>query len=416
LKDIEEIFDGIPLDSLSEAGTVANAIGPIALSWFIALAEKQGIPFTQFKIGLQNDSLKEFVGRGTYIFPVKESLRLSVDVVEWIAKNAPHWHPLEIGGTVYRWGGCTATQEIAFAVAVAIAYIEAALARGLSIDDFAPNLELHLTTDNDIFEEAAKFRALRRFWAKMMAERFGAKRIESLKLTGSINCAGYSCTAQQPLNNIVRLTLHSLGALLGGVECLNTPSFDEALGIPTPEAMAVALRTQQILAHETGIANTIDPLAGSYYVESLTNEMEARCAEYIKRIDEMGGALAAIEKGFMHREIEEAAYRFQREVERGDRVVVGVNKFESSEPTQVKIFKVDPGVERRVQDKFASLKLQRDSRAVEETLRQLKVAAAGEGNLVRPITEAVKVYATTGEICDALREVFGEYRERPAYV
>jgi len=360
---------------------------------------------------VQNDILKEYVARGMYIFPPKPSMRLVTDIFEYCAKNVPKWNTISISGYHIREAGATAVQEVAFTFANAIAYVQAAIDRGLDVDRFASRLSFFFAAHNNLFEEVAKFRAARRLWAKIMRERFKAKNPASWMLRFHTQTSGVSLTAQQPLNNIIRVTLQALAAVLGGTQSLHTNSFDEAYALPSEQAVTIALRTQQIIAYESGVADTIDPLGGSYYVEYLTNQIEEKAAEYIRRIDEMGGAVAAIEKGFMQREIMESAYRYQKEVESKKRIVVGVNEFTSEEKTPITILRIDPEIEKRLVERLNEVKRQRNNAKVRETLDRLRKAAEKEDeNLMPYIIEAVKEYATLGEICNVLREVFGEYK------
>ncbi|HHM24246.1 MAG TPA: methylmalonyl-CoA mutase, partial [Bacteroidetes bacterium] len=352
------------------------------------------------------------VARGTYIFPPKPSMRLIVDTFAFCSREVPRWNPISISGYHIREAGSTAAQEIGFTLANAIAYVQAATGAGLAVDDFAPRLSFFFNAHNDLLEEVAKFRAARRLWARIMRERFGAKNPRSWMLRFHTQTAGSTLTAQQPDNNIVRVTVQALAAVLGGTQSLHTNSRDEALGLPTEQSALIALRTQQILAHESGVTNTVDPLAGSFYLEALTNRLEEEAQSFIQKIDEMGGAIAAIESGYIQREIQSSAYRYQKEVESGERIVVGVNSYVLDEEQEVDFLKVDPRVQEEQIARLRELKKRRDSQAVQTALRRLKKAAEGTENLLPPILEAVKVYATLGEICDTLREVFGEYRER----
>ncbi|MEM0096742.1 MAG: methylmalonyl-CoA mutase family protein [Candidatus Bathyarchaeia archaeon] len=410
LRDMEIVFDGIPLDKITTSMTI-NAPAAVLLAMYIVVGEKQGVPQSVLDGTVQNDILKEYVARGMYIFPPKPSMRLVTDIFEYCAKNVPKWNTISISGYHIREAGATAVQEVAFTFANAIAYVQAAIYRGLDVDRFASRLSFFFAAHNNLFEEVAKFRAARRLWAKIMRERFKAKNPASWMLRFHTQTSGVSLTAQQPLNNIIRVTLQALAAVLGGTQSLHTNSFDEAYALPSEQAVTIALRTQQIIAYESGAADTIDPLGGSYYVEYLTNQIEEKATEYIRRIDEMGGAIAAIEKGFMQREIMESAYRYQKEVESKKRIVVGVNEFTSEEKTLITILRIDPEIEKRLVERLNEVKRQRNNAKVRETLDRLRKAAEKEDeNLMPYIIEAVKEYATLGEICDVLREVFGEYK------
>ena len=409
LEDMEILFDGIPLDKVSTSMTI-NAPAAILLAMYIAVAKKQGVDPKVLRGTVQNDILKEYVARGTYIFPPQPSMRLVTDLIAYCKDHLPRWNSISISGYHIREAGSTAVQEVAFTLANAIAYVQAATEAGLDVDEFAPRLSFFFGAHNDFFEEIAKFRAARRLWARIMRERFGAKNPRSWMLRFHTQTAGCTLTAQQPDNNIVRVTLQALAAVLGGTQSLHTNSRDEALSLPTEKSVQIALRTQQIIAHESGVANTIDPLAGSYYVEYLTDEIEKRARDYIERIDRLGGALRAIERGFIQREIEESAYRYQREIEKGDRVVVGVNRFTVEEEVPLRRLRVDPTVRERQMERLRALRERRDSGRVSALLARLEEAARGDENLMPLFIECVEAYATLGEICDVLRGVFGEYR------
>jgi methylmalonyl-CoA mutase N-terminal domain/subunit len=410
LRDMEIVFDGIPLDKITTSMTI-NAPAAILLAMYIVVGEKQGVPQNALDGTVQNDILKEYVARGMYIFPPKPSMRLVTDIFEYCAKNVPKWNVISISGYHIREAGATAVQEVAFTLANAIAYVQAAVDRGLNVDQFASRISFFFAAHNNLFEEVAKFRAARRLWAKIMRERFKAKNPASWMLRFHTQTSGVSLTAQQPLNNIIRVTLQALAAVLGGTQSLHTNSFDEAYALPSEQAVTIALRTQQIIAHESGVADTIDPLGGSYYVEYLTKQIEEKAAEYIQRIDEMGGAVAAIEKGFMQREIMESAYRYQKEVESKKRIIVGVNEFVSEEKTPVKILRIDPEIEKKLIERLKEVKRQRNNVKVKKALDMLRRSAEKENeNLMPHIIRAVREYATLGEICDVLREVFGEYK------
>lgn len=411
LKDMETLFEGIPLNRVRQIRTTANAIGPIFVALFLAIAEKQGISPLDFSILLQNDVLKEYVARGTYIFPPKPSVRVCTDVIEYCSTHLPEWIPINFCGYHLREAGCTAVQEIAFAFANAIAYIESTIARGLHIDQFAPKLTCMFSGGIDLFEEIAKFRAARRIWAKLMNNRFGAKEPESQSLRIFCFTAGSNLTTQQPLNNIVRVTLEALGAALGGVQIMATSSYDEGYATPSHEAATIALRTQQIIAYESGVINTVDPLGGSFFIERLTREIEERVWKYIDKIDEMGGTIAAIANRFFQNEIEEAAYRYQKKIENRENIVVGVNEFKSSDVTEIEILKVNPEVEVKQVKNLLEMKRDRDNKKVKKCLSVLKQVTKEGKNIIPATFEAVKAYATVGEICDTLKEVFGEYKE-----
>jgi methylmalonyl-CoA mutase N-terminal domain/subunit len=410
LKDMETIFEGIPLDKVSTSMTI-NAPAAILLAMYIVVAEKQGIQSKALRGTTQNDILKEYTVRGTYIFPPKPAVRLIADMFAYCHENVPQWNTISVAGYHMREAGCSAIQEIAFTFANAIAYIEAGLKAGLKIDEFAPRMSFLFDTHNKFFEEVAKYRAARRVWAELIRDRFGAKNPKSTMLRYHTQTAGVSLTAQQPENNIVRVAFQALAAVMGGPQSLAACSFDEALALPTEKAVQLSLRTQQLILEETGVTDTVDPLGGSYYVEYLTKEMYTEIKELISKIDDMGGAIAATESGYIQKEIEESARRFQKEVESGDKVVVGVNKYEIEEDleTDTDIFSFNPEVERVQKAKLSRLMDERDSDAVASTLRAVRDAASGNKNLMPPFLDAVKAYATIGEICDVLRECFGEY-------
>ncbi|MGB6031377.1 MAG: methylmalonyl-CoA mutase family protein, partial [Bacteroidota bacterium] len=408
--DMETLFDGIPLDRVSTSMTI-NAPAAILLAMYIALAKKQGVPARALRGTIQNDILKEYIARGTYIFPPRPSMRLITNTFEYCARELPKWNAISVSGYHIREAGSTAAQEVGFTLANGIAYLEAAIRSGLDVDAFAGQVSFFFNAHNDLLEEVAKFRAARRLWARTMKERFGARNERSLMLRFHAQTAGSTLTAQQPDNNIVRVAIQTLAAVLGGAQSLHTNSRDEALALPTEESVRIALRTQQIVAFESGVTNTVDPVAGSYYVESLTDHIEQEALEYIRTIDGMGGVPEAIESGYIQREIQKAAYRHSREVEEEKRIVVGVNRYQTEDEEPEELLKID----RKVQaDQIASLVRVREGRAsgdVDERLSDLEQAARGSENLLPFILEAVRVYATVGEICDRLREVFGEYRE-----
>jgi methylmalonyl-CoA mutase N-terminal domain/subunit len=411
LKDFEILFEGIALDRVSVSMTI-NATAAILLAMHIAVAERQGISQEKLSGTTQNDMLKEYIARKTYIFPPEFSLRLVTDIIAYCAKHMPRWNPISISGYHMREAGATAVQELAFALANGIEYVNAVRARGLDVDQFAAQLSFFFSCDNNFFEEIAKFRAARRLWAKIMRERFGAQRKESMMLRFHTQTAGSSLTAQQPLNNVIRTTLQALAAVLGGTQSLHTNSYDEALALPTEEAVRIALRTQQIIAEESGVADTIDPVGGSYYVEWLTDRLEEEAQKYIHKIDELGGMRRAIELGFVQREIEQSAYRKQREIEEKKRLVVGVNIFASDAPQQPKILKIAPEVIEKQLARLHEVRRTRDAARVKQALEKLRVAARTDENLMPFILDAVRAYATVGEICDVFRAEFGEYKER----
>ncbi|MGQ9623913.1 MAG: acyl-CoA mutase large subunit family protein [Candidatus Bathycorpusculaceae bacterium] len=410
LKDMEIVFDDIPLDRITTSMTI-NAPASVLLAMYIAVGEKQGVPQSALDGTVQNDILKEYVARGMYIFPPKPSMKLVTDIFEYCSKHMPKWNTISISGYHIREAGATAVQEVAFTLANAIAYVQAAIDGGLDLDKFAGRLSFFFAAHNNFFEEIAKFRAARRLWAKIMRERFGAKNPASWMLRFHTQTSGVALTAQQPFNNIVRVAIQALAAVLGGTQSLHTNSFDEAYALPSDQAVLVALRTQQIIAYESGVTETVDPLAGSYYIEYLTKEIEERAMKYIEQIDSLGGAVSAIEKGFMQKEITESAYKYQREVESKKRIIVGVNDFLTDEKVPIKILQIDPKIEETLAERLRQIKRQRSKAKVEEALNELhKVAEAEDKNLVPYILKAVKEYATLGEICGVLREVFGEYK------
>lgn len=409
LADMELLFDKIDLGKVSTSMTI-NAPASVLLAMYIAVAEKQGVSADKLKGTIQNDILKEYAARGTYIFPPKPSMRLITNIFEYCSKNVPNWNTISISGYHIREAGSTASQEIAFTIADGIAYVEAAIKAGLDVDAFAGRLSFFWNAHNNVLEEVAKFRASRRVWAKVMKERFGAKNPKSWMLRVHTQTAGSMLTAQQPNNNIVRVALQTAAAVMGGTQSLHTNSRDEALALPTEESVMIALRTQQIVAYESGLADVIDPLAGSYYVESLTNKIETEAWEYIKKIDEIGGAVSAIEKGYIQKEIQDSAYNWQMDVESGAKTIVGVNKFQIEEKPVEGLLRVDASVGERQKAKLAKMKAGRDNEAVKAALERLEKACKDEQeNLMPHILEAVKTYATLGEICGVMRKVFGEY-------
>jgi methylmalonyl-CoA mutase N-terminal domain/subunit len=409
LADMEDMFEGIPLDRVSTSMTI-NAPASVLVAMYMVVAEKQGVPAGDVMGTAQNDVLKEYVARGTYIYPPRQSLRLAADLITYCARYAPKFNSISVSGYHIRDAGSTAAQEIGFAFANAIAYMEACQRSGVDIDDVAPRISWIFNTHNNFFEEIAKYRALRRMWARLLRQRFGAKDPNSWKLRTHIQTGGATLTAQQPENNVVRASLQAMASVLGGVQSMALSCYDEALAIPTTEAQRIALRTQQIIAHETGVTDTVDPFGGSYYVESLTDEIEAKAQEYIDRVEDMGGAVAAIESGYMQTEIQEAAVRQQRDIESGARVVVGVNKFRSDEEPEPTIFRVNTELSRGQMERLRRVRASRDSARASAALRTLGETARGEENLMPAILDAVRAYATLGEICGELREAWGEYR------
>lgn len=410
LKDMEILFDGIPLDKVSTSMTI-NAPAAVLLSMYIAVGEKQGVSKDKLRGTIQNDILKEYIARGTYIFPTEESMRLITDIFEYCSKEVPRWNTISISGYHIREAGASAIQEVAFTLADGIAYVEAAIKAGLDVDDFAPRLSFFFNAHNDLLEEVAKFRAARKLWANIMKDRFKAKNPKSMMLKFHTQTAGSTLTAQQPDNNVVRVAIQTLAAVLGGTQSLHTNSKDEALALPTEDSVRVALRTQQIVAHESGVADTIDPLAGSYYIEELTKKIEEEALKYIQKIDDLGGAPEAIEKGYIQKEIMDSSYNYQKELEKEERIVVGMNKFKVDEKPIEGLLKVDPAVEKLQKDKIITTKEERNEENVKKALENLRKAAEGTDNLMPIILEAVKEYATLGEICGVLREVFGEYKQ-----
>jgi methylmalonyl-CoA mutase N-terminal domain/subunit len=409
IHDLLRLFEGIPLDKVSTSMTI-NAPAAILLAMYIAAGRRQGVETKHLRGTVQNDILKEYAARGTYIFPPGPAMRLITDVFRYCTEHAPHWNTISISGYHIREAGSTAVQEVAFTLANGMAYVQAALDAGLDVDAFASQLSFFFNAHNDFLEEVAKFRAARRLWARLMRERFGAQDPRSWMLRFHAQTGGSTLTAQQPENNVVRVTLQALAAVLGGVQSLHTNSRDEALGLPTEEAVRIALRTQQIVAYESGVADTIDPLAGSYAVEHLTDEIEKRAREYLDRIDALGGALAAIERGFVQQEIADAAYQFQQAVERGEQIVVGVNQFQAAETARLERLKVDPAIELEQRQRLAELRWTRDNGKVAELRGQLDAAARGRDNLVPLFVECVAHEVTLGEICGTLRQVWGEHR------
>ncbi len=410
LKDMEILFDGIDLEKITTSMTI-NAPAAILLAMYVAVAEKQGADIKKISGTIQNDILKEYIAQKTWIFPPKPSMKLIVDTFEWCSENLPKWNSISISGYHIREAGSTAVQELAFTLRDGMEYVEWAVERGLDVDKFAPRLSFFFNSHNDFFEEIAKFRAARRIWARVMKERYNAKNPNSWKLRFHTQTSGFSLTAQQPYNNIVRVAIQALAAVLGGTQSLHTNSMDETLALPSEFAVQIALRTQQILAYETGVANTIDPLAGSYFIEALTDKMEKDAMEYIEKIDKMGGMVAAIEAGFPQREIQDAAYEYQKAVESKEKVIVGVNEFVVEEDQPVDILYIDSGVEEKQIERLNKIRKERDKARWQKSLQELKNAAEKDVNLMPFILDAVKAYATIGEIVNTLKEVYGEYEE-----
>jgi methylmalonyl-CoA mutase N-terminal domain/subunit len=415
LEDMEQLFAGIPLDEVSTSMTI-NAPAAILLAFYICVGEEQGVPRDRLRGTIQTDILKEYIAQKEWIFPPEPSMRLCVDMIEFCAREVPLWHPVSISGYHIREAGSTAAQELAFTLADGFAYVEASVARGLDVDDFAPRLSFFFNAHIDFFEEIAKYRAARRIWARELRERYGAKNPRSWLMRFHAQTAGVSLTAQQPEVNIVRTAVEALAAVLGGCQSLHTNSFDEALALPTEHAVKLALRTQQVLAHETGVAATIDPLGGSYFIEELTNRLEAEALDYFDRIRRLGGVIPAIKENFFQREIAEASFRFQSEVEAGQRVIVGVNRFQDPDEQPLEILKIDQSLEDKQVERVRALRGRRDAAAAEQALDRLRRDAAQKDvNLMPAIVEASRAYVTMGEMCDALREVWGTWRETPVF-
>lgn len=408
--DMATLMDGIPLDKVSTSMTI-NASATVLLSMYMAVAEKQNVPFTQLSGTIQNDILKEYIARGTFIFPPKPSMRLIVDSFAFCAKNVPKWNPISISGYHIREAGSTAIQEVAFTLANGIAYVEAALQAGLDVDVFAPRLSFFFNAHNNVLEEAAKFRAARRLWARIMKERFKAKNPQSMMVRFHTQTGGSTLTAQQPENNVVRVTLQALSAVLGGTQSLHTNSRDEALALPTEESAKIALRTQQIIAYEGGVTETIDPLAGSYFIEEMTGRIESGAEDYIKKIDEMGGAVVAVEKGYVQKEIQESAYKYQKDIEAKEKIIVGVNEFVEEEEKKIPLLRVTKEIENKQIQRLKKVKDSRNTKEAKSAVDKLKKAAEGKENLLPFIFDAVKAEATLGEICHGLRDVWGVYRD-----
>jgi methylmalonyl-CoA mutase, N-terminal domain len=415
LEDMEQLFAGIPLSEVSTSMTI-NAPAAMLLAFYICVAEEQGVPQDRLRGTIQTDILKEYIAQKEWIFPPEPSMRLCVDMIEYCARHVPLWHPVSISGYHIREAGSTAAQELAFTLADGFAYVEAGIERGLDVDEFAPRLSFFFNAHIDFFEEVAKYRAARRIWAKELRERYGAKNPRSWLMRFHAQTAGVSLTAQQPEVNIVRTALEALAAVLGGCQSLHTNSFDEALALPTEHAVKLALRTQQVIAHETGVASTIDPLGGSYYLEDLTNRLEQEAYDYFARIRDLGGVIEAIKENFFQREIAEASFRFQSEVESGERVIVGVNRYGDPNDREVEILKIDAALERKQVERLVALRTRRDSAAVEAALARLKRDAAEvDTNLMPAIIDSSRAYVTMGEMCDSLRDVWGVWRETPVF-
>ncbi|MBO9339206.1 MAG: methylmalonyl-CoA mutase family protein [Chloroflexus sp.] len=410
LADMEILLADLPLDQVSTSMTINS---PAAMIWamYLVVAEKRGIPWSKLRGTIQNDILKEYIAQNEYIFPPEPSMRLVVDTIEFATRHVPQWNPISVSGYHIREAGSTAVQELAFTLADGFAYVEAALERGLDIDEFAPRISFFFNAHNDFFEEIAKYRAARRIWARAMRERYGAKNERSWWLRFHTQTAGCSLTAQQPEINIVRTAIQALAAVLGGTQSLHTNSMDEALALPSEKAVKIALRTQQIIAYESGVANTVDPLGGSYFVEALTDRMEREAQQIFDAINAQGGVIAAIRNGYFHREIADAAYRYQQEIDRGERIIVGVNAFQDDEPITIPILQMDPEGEKRHLERLNRVRRERDQELVKRRLAELRAAAQGTENMMPAILECVRAYCTLGEMCDVLREVFGVYQQ-----
>jgi methylmalonyl-CoA mutase N-terminal domain/subunit len=412
--DMETLFAGIPLDEVTVSMTI-NAPAAILLAFYVVAAEENGIGPERLGGTIQTDILKEYIAQKEWCFPIDPALRLVTDMIEWCTERMPRWHPISISGYHIREAGSTAQQELAFTLKDGFTYVERAIERGLDVDEFAPRLSFFFNAHLDFFEEIAKYRAARRIWAREMRDTYGAQREESMRMRFHTQTAGVSLTAQQPLNNIIRTTIEALAGVLGGTQSLHTNSYDEALALPTEEAVRIALRTQQVIAHESGVTNTIDPLGGSYFVERLTDEMEAAAYEYFSRIDELGGMVEAVKRGFPQREIADAAFRYQHEVDSKQRIVVGVNDYRQSDEVQIPILRIDPELERKQAGRLEATKAKRDSSAVERALADLKDAAASDRNLMEPILAAARARVSEGEMVATMQEVFGTYTEHPQF-
>ncbi len=412
---METLFDGIPLGEVSTSMTI-NSAAAMLLAFYVCVGEQQGVPRDQLRGTIQTDILKEYIAQKEWIFPPEPSMRLVVDMIEFCSQELPRWHPVSISGYHIREAGSNAVQELAFTLANGFAYIDACIERGLNVDDFAPRLSFFFNAHVDFFEEIAKYRAARRIWARELREKYGAKNPRSWLMRFHTQTAGVSLTAQQPEVNIVRTALEALAAVLGGTQSLHTNSFDEALALPTEDAVRLALRTQQVIAHETGVVNTIDPLGGSYYLEDLTNRMEAGAYDYFDRIERLGGVVPAIKENFFQREIAEASFRYQSEVEAGQRVIVGVNRYQTEDEQELDLLRIDPALEQKQIERVQALRARRDSAAVEQALARLKEASLrNDVNLMPLIVDASRAYTTMGEMCDALRETWGVWRETPVF-
>jgi methylmalonyl-CoA mutase N-terminal domain/subunit len=414
LDDMETLFRGIPMGEVSVSMTI-NAPAAIMLAFYVVAAENQGVGAEQLAGTIQTDILKEYIAQKEWCFPIDPAMRLVTDMIEFCAKRMPKWHPISISGYHIREAGSTAQQELAFTLKDGFTYIEQALDRGLDIDDFAPRLSFFFNAHIDFFEEIAKYRAARRIWAKELRDTYGAKSERSLLMRFHSQTAGVSLTAQQPLNNVVRTAIEALAAVIGGTQSLHTNSYDEALALPTEEAVRIALRTQQIIAHETGVTNTIDPLGGAYFIEALTDRMEEAAYEYFARIDQLGGMVEAIKQNFPQREIADASFNYQQQVDDGKRIVVGVNRYQVLDDAPLEILRIDPALEKKQVERVQAARAKRDSEAVEASLAQLKAAAAGDQNLMDPLLDAARAHATEGEIVESLQTVFGTYTETPVF-
>jgi methylmalonyl-CoA mutase, N-terminal domain len=412
--DMQTLFGGIPLGDVTVSMTI-NAPAAIMLAFYVVAAERQGVPASQLGGTIQTDILKEYIAQKEWCFPVDPAMRLVTDMVEWCSTEMPRWHPISISGYHIREAGATAAQELAFTLKDGLTYVEHAVARGLDVDDFAPRLSFFFNAQIDFFEEIAKYRAARRIWARELRHTYGARNARSWLMRFHTQTAGVSLTAQQPLNNIVRTAIEALAGVLGGTQSLHTNSYDEAMALPTEEAVRIALRTQQIIASETGVMNTIDPLGGAYFVESLTDRMEARAYEYFAKIDELGGMVEAVKGGFPQREIADAAYELQTEIDSGRRIVVGVNRYTEGDEAATELLRIDPALERRQIDRVQAIRADRETQRVERVLAEIKQAGAGERNLMPLLIEAARAHVTEGEIVEALQEVWGDYREQPVF-
>ncbi len=412
--DMETLFGGIPLDEVTVSMTI-NAPAAIMLAFYVVAAERQGVPADQLGGTIQTDILKEYIAQKEWCFPVDPAMRLVIDMIEWCSEHMPRWHPVSISGYHIREAGSTAAQELAFTLKDGLTYVEHAVARGLDVDDFAPRLSFFFNAQIDFFEEIAKYRAARRIWARELRETFGAKNPRSWLMRTHVQTAGVSLTAQQPLNNVVRTAVEALAGVLGGTQSLHTNSYDEALALPTEEAVRIALRTQQIIAEETGVTNTIDPLGGSYFVESLTDRMEELCYEYFHKIDELGGMVEAVKRGYPQREIADAAFALQQEIDSGRRVVVGVNRFTEGDEQETQLLRIDPALEQKQIDRVRAVRSDRDAPAVEAALAAIKDAATGQRNLMPLLIDAARLHVSEGEIVQELQTVWGDYREQPVF-